>query len=249
MSVKKALFLLLPVFLLFAAQSNAQVITSKKEAVKKGVYKKPVEEVVSQDVKSAVTALTGKDSDKSKTTTQTSVKTPAATAQSAKAPVIASTKPAKQTAPKSKSKRALINEKEDTDLLPMPEENYMAVQMINNAVSFIGTRYLGGGTTTAGMDCSGMVTAVYRLFDVKLPRSSSEMSKVGQKVEKQDIKKGDLVFFHTNGKRVINHVGMVVEVNDDEIKFVHSSTQKGVIISSTKEPYYQKNFVQANRML
>ncbi|RYG11448.1 MAG: NlpC/P60 family protein [Chitinophagaceae bacterium] len=125
----------------------------------------------------------------------------------------------------------------------------MALQMINNAMTFIGTRYMGGGTTVKGMDCSGMVTAVFDIFDLKLPRSSNDMSKVGVKIAKEDIKKGDLIFFHTNGKRIINHVGMVIEVLGDEIKFVHSSTQKGVIVSSTKEPYYQKSFVQANRVL
>ncbi|RZJ66708.1 MAG: peptidoglycan endopeptidase [Flavobacterium sp.] len=243
MFVKKAFYILLPVFLLVAAQSNAQVITTKKEAEKKGVYKKPTtSETVSPDVKSTIGALTSNTSDKSTTkpVAQTNTKTPVTAAKPA------SSKPVAQ---KAKSKKALLNDKEDPDLVPSPEENYVAVQMINNAMTFIGTRYLGGGTTTSGMDCSGMVTAVYKLFDMKLPRSSNAMAQVGQKVDNKEIKKGDLVFFHTNGKRVINHVGMVVEVLEDEIKFVHSSTQKGVIISSTKEPYYKKNFVQANRML
>lgn len=238
MFAKKAILFLLPVLLLVASQSNAQVITNKKEAVKKGVYKKPVENV-SADVKSTVGAFTATN-DKSTVKSST---------QAAKAPVVSASKPAAKATVKPKSKKSLINEKEDPDLLPSENENYVAVQMINNAMTFLGTRYLGGGTTTSGMDCSGMVTAVYKLFDMKLPRSSNEMAKVGQKVDNNDIKKGDLVFFHTNGKRIINHVGMVVEVLEDEIKFVHSSTQKGVIISSTKEPYYKKNFVQANRML
>ncbi|AWA31405.1 NlpC/P60 family protein [Flavobacterium magnum] len=120
--------------------------------------------------------------------------------------------------------------------------------MVYNAMTFMGVRYHGGGTTTAGMDCSGMVTAVFNIFDIKLPRSSNDMSKVGQKLDRKDIRVGDLIFFRTNGRSVINHVGMVTEVNDDEIKFIHSSTQSGVIISSTKEPYYQRTFAQANRV-
>ena len=75
------------------------------------------------------------------------------------------------------------------------------------------------------------------------------MAKIGRKLDQNDIQKGDLIFFKTNGKHVINHVGMVTEVTDDEIKFIHSSTQKGVIISSTKETYYGKTFEQANRIL
>jgi hypothetical protein len=42
---------------------------------------------------------------------------------------------------------------------------------------------------------------------------------------------------------------MVIEANEDEIKFIHSSTQQGVIISSTKEPYYRRTFAQVNRVL
>jgi len=248
MFVKKTLFLLLPVSLLLAASGNAQVVTSKKEAVKKGVYKKPAE--VSNEVQSAVASFSGKESDKASRTVAVQTKNVSASAAPAQKTVASSvTKTAKQTTVKTKNKRGLINDRNETDVMPEPEENYIAVQMINNAMTFIGTRYLGGGTTTSGMDCSGMVTAVYNLFDLKLPRSSTEMAKVGQKIDRKEVKKGDLVFFHTNGRRSINHVGLVVEASDEEIKFVHSSTSKGVIISSTKEPYYERNFVQANRML
>ncbi|MBD3583143.1 C40 family peptidase [Flavobacterium selenitireducens] len=243
----KTLFFLLPAFLLLAASGNAQVVTSKKEAVKKGVYKKPSE--VSSEVQSAVASFSGKESDKTAKSNSTPSKSTNSPAVQPSKTVAATSKPAKQTVAKSKSKRGLINEKNETDVVPEPEENYIAVQMINNAMTFIGTRYLGGGTTASGMDCSGMVTAVYNLFDLKLPRSSTEMAKVGQKIDRKEVKKGDLVFFHTNGRRTINHVGLVVEASDEEIKFVHSSTSKGVIISSTKEPYYERNFVQANRML
>jgi cell wall-associated NlpC family hydrolase len=65
----------------------------------------------------------------------------------------------------------------------------------------------------------------------------------------KEVKKGDLVFFKTSSRGVINHVGLVTEVRSDEILFIHSSVQRGVIISSTKEPYYQRTFAQANRVL
>jgi hypothetical protein len=93
----------------------------------------------------------------------------------------------------------------------------------------------------------------YYLLSDSLEGKKKEEEILGVHQEKSnledDIRKGDLIFFRTNGKSVINHVGMVTEVTDDEIKFIHSSTQKGVIISSTKEPYYGKNFAQANRIL
>jgi len=75
------------------------------------------------------------------------------------------------------------------------------------------------------------------------------MARLGKKLNRDEVKKGDLIFFTTRGQRYINHVGMVVEVTPDEIKFVHSSTQQGVVISSTAEPYYARTFAQVNRVL
>jgi len=122
-------------------------------------------------------------------------------------------------------------------------------QLISNATENIGTRYRSGGTTKAGFDCSGLMYCTFGNFDIKLPRSSIEQSRIGMKVNTYEAQKGDLIFFKTNGRHHINHVGMVVEVIDGEIKFVHSSTHGGVMISSTKEPYYERTFSQVNRIL
>ena len=122
-------------------------------------------------------------------------------------------------------------------------------QLVVNATENVGVRYRSGGTTKAGFDCSGLMICTFSNFDIKLPRSSIEQSRIGMKVTSDQAKKGDLIFFKTNGRRNINHVGMVVEVVDGEIKFVHSSTHGGVMISSTKEPYYERAFTQVNRVL
>ncbi|WP_291082213.1 MULTISPECIES: C40 family peptidase [unclassified Flavobacterium] len=227
MSVTKNTVFLLTLLLCFSF-GHAQIITSKKEAIKKGVYEKPADKKNS----STTTANT----DKPKLIAYTDTK-PKETVKEVKA----TNKPKKTT--------AVINETNDDDLFFEPLDNYLGMQMVNNALAFVGVRYHGGGTTTAGMDCSGMVTAVFNIFDIKLPRSSNDMAKVGEKLDRKDVRTGDLIFFRTNGKSVINHVGMVVEVKDDEIKFVHSSTQSGVIVSSTKEPYYQRTFAQVNRVV
>lgn len=121
--------------------------------------------------------------------------------------------------------------------------------IIQSASDKIGTRYRSGGTTTAGFDCSGFMYSTFGAFDIKLPRSSIEQSAIGEKIDDVKAQKGDLIFFKTNGRHHINHVGMVIEVTEDEIKFIHSSTHSGVIISSTKEPYYERNFAQINRVV
>jgi cell wall-associated NlpC family hydrolase/DNA-directed RNA polymerase subunit H (RpoH/RPB5) len=122
-------------------------------------------------------------------------------------------------------------------------------QLIERASENIGTRYRTGGTSKAGFDCSGLMCTTFGAFDIKLPRTSREQSGIGTKINTEEAKKGDLIFFKTNGRSQINHVGMVVEVCEGEIKFIHSSVSNGVIISSTKEKYYEKNFSQINRVL
>jgi len=122
--------------------------------------------------------------------------------------------------------------------------------LIGKASEHLGTKYKGGGTTSAGFDCSGLMFTTFKHIEMTLPRSSASMAvSAGYKIDRSQAQKGDLIFFTTNGRGYINHVGMIIEVLENEIKFIHSSVQVGVIISSTKEPYYSKRFVQINRVL
>jgi cell wall-associated NlpC family hydrolase len=125
----------------------------------------------------------------------------------------------------------------------------LADELIRMASDNLGTRYRSGGTSKNGFDCSGLMYTTFSSLDIKLPRSSHEMATIGKVIDPTEAQKGDLIFFKTRGGSQINHVGMVVEVNDGEIKFIHSATHGGVIISSTKEKYYEKNFTQINRVL
>ena len=228
MSVTKNTFFLLALLFSFSF-GHAQIITSKKEAIKKGVYEKPADKKIAAATPEKPKLIAYTDT---------------------KPKEIKEVKEVKEAKPAQKAKKTsqIINDTNDNDIVIESYDNYLGMQMVYNAMTFMGVRYHGGGTTTAGMDCSGMVTAVFNIFDIKLPRSSNDMAKVGEKLDRKDIRIGDLIFFRTNGRSVINHVGMVTEVLDDEIKFIHSSTQSGVIISSTKEPYYQRTFAQVNRV-
>lgn len=139
--------------------------------------------------------------------------------------------------------------KRDSTFVRTGNNSELIDQLIASATENIGIRYRSGGTTKAGFDCSGLMFCTFGNFDIKLPRSSIEQSRIGTKIASEEAQKGDLIFFRTNGRRHINHVGMVVENVDGEIKFVHSSTHGGVMISSTKEPYYTRAFSQVNRVL
>ena len=142
-----------------------------------------------------------------------------------------------------------IKEKFETTNTNITHDEAFVDQLISRASENIGTRYRSGGTTKEGFDCSGLMCYTFSESDIKLPRSSIEMASYGSKIDTQDAQKGDLIFFKTSGRGRITHVGMVVEVLDGEIKFIHSSNHGGVIISSTKESYYERSLVQINRVL
>lgn len=149
-----------------------------------------------------------------------------------------------------KKKNTILNDKNATDIfIENNTESYLVLQLINVASDKLGIGYRSGGTTPAGFDCSGLMYSTFKKFDITLPRSSHQMAEIGKEINPEDAKKGDLIFFINRGQHRINHVGMIVEINGDEIKFIHSSTQGGVIISSLKESYYERTFKQINRII
>jgi len=152
--------------------------------------------------------------------------------------------------PTTSKKSSLINDQNESDIvIDNGDSNYLIDQIINAASDNLGVGYRGGGTTKDGFDCSGLMYSTFKKFDITLPRSSYEMAEVGTPIDLEKARKGDLIFFINRGQHRINHVGMIVEVNGDEVKFIHSSTQSGVIISSLKESYYDRTFKQVNRII
>jgi len=121
-------------------------------------------------------------------------------------------------------------------------------KIVRKALSYKGTKYKYGGTSKSGMDCSGLMFTSFKSGDIMLPRTSTAQSKKGVKVSKSKAQKGDLVFFKTGGKHSINHVGLVVSVDNRDVKFVHSSSSRGVMISSLREGYWSNAFSQVRRV-
>ena len=122
--------------------------------------------------------------------------------------------------------------------------------VIAKARSYTGTPYKWGGTTSKGMDCSGLLLSSFGAIEHNIPRTSAEQKKIGSRVGKNEIKKGDLVFFATSKKkRKVTHVGLVTEVQGKQVTFIHASTSKGVTESSLDNAYWAKRFRQARRVL
>ncbi|WP_164510847.1 C40 family peptidase [Nonlabens xiamenensis] len=125
-----------------------------------------------------------------------------------------------------------------------------AVDMaVEKALEFQGTRYKYGGTTARGMDCSGLICTAYAAAGKQMPRTSASMYATAEELSLEEVRKGDFIFFATGrNKRKVNHVALVTQVTPAEIRFIHSTTSRGVIISSLNEPYWLNAFISAGRI-
>ena len=140
---------------------------------------------------------------------------------------------------------ALCDTPAETSLKPPHQTFGHMGTFFNDVIHYFGTRYRSGGQTPAGFDCSGFVQFMYsKAFNIHLPRSSREMSAIGNKVAKDELQPGDLVFFQTHGQQ-INHVGIFIG-NDT---FIHSSLSKGITEDKLKQSYFDKSFAGAVRLL
>ncbi|HEY9561480.1 MAG TPA: C40 family peptidase [Anseongella sp.] len=121
-------------------------------------------------------------------------------------------------------------------------------QLLDFASDYIGTRYrYGGNSPRDGFDCSGFACFVFSEFGVQLPRVSADMSKAGRYVGKNELQKGDLVFFATGSSRRVNHVGIVIETRP-EVLMIHSSSSKGIRVDDINSDYYRKRYITSRRV-
>lgn len=119
-------------------------------------------------------------------------------------------------------------------------------EVVAMAKKYLGSRYVYGGSSPSGFDCSGFTMYIYKQFGVSLPHSATAQSSKGTKVEKKDLQPGDIVFFtdYKTGKG-IGHCGIYVGGGS----FIHASTEKtGVITSSIYSGSHAKRYVKAVRI-
>ncbi|MDH6313738.1 lipoprotein Spr [Parabacteroides sp. PFB2-10] len=126
-----------------------------------------------------------------------------------------------------------------------PNDN---IFLYNEGSKWLGVPYRSGGLTKKGVDCSGLVTNIYReIYGKQLSRSSADMLKHDcRKVGRDRLQEGDLVFFRTDGsrKKTPNHVGIYLKNG----RFIHASTSRGVMVSALSEPYYVRTFITGGRV-
>ncbi|MDX5346510.1 MAG: NlpC/P60 family protein [Hymenobacteraceae bacterium] len=117
--------------------------------------------------------------------------------------------------------------------------------LLETVAEWLGTPYRSGGNSKKGTDCSGFVTSVYRnVYGINLSRSSHSMFNDVERIKKDSLQTGDLVFFRRSPKQPIYHVGIYLK----DGKFVHSATNGGVMISSLDSEYYRRNYYAGGRV-
>ncbi len=123
-------------------------------------------------------------------------------------------------------------------------------RVILEANKYIGTPYRYGGTTKAGIDCSGLIQNCYKTIGVELPRTAKEQSKIGSSKNLGHIRPGDIVYFKFKSKREKwYHTGMITYAEEDDIRFIHASTSRGVVEDSLLDEYYSKNIKKMRRVI
>jgi lipoprotein Spr len=132
-------------------------------------------------------------------------------------------------------------------LIGVPVDRLNNLVLLDEIDKWWGTKYCLGGSTENCLDCSAFTQILYRdVYNNNLPRTAQEQYNAAQKVENEQLKESDLVFFHTNGRhsKSITHVGVYLQNN----KFVHAATSGGVMISDLNDKYWQPKFRGAGRL-
>lgn len=136
-----------------------------------------------------------------------------------------------------------VNEEQEEEAVA---ETVTGNQVVEYAKKYLGYKYVAGGSSTKGFDCSGFTTYVFKHFGISLNRASKGQIKNGVAVEKSKLQAGDLVIFNNESNSAIGHVGIYIGSG----KFIHAANKKeGVTITELSMSYYSKRYVGARRVI
>lgn len=134
------------------------------------------------------------------------------------------------------------------------QSTLVADNLAEFASTLLGRKYVWGAVGPKNFDCSGFTSYVFRNQGIELPRTSRMQYTQGEKVDRSDLRPGDLMFFSSprTRKGVVGHVGMVVSVDEESgsVTFIHASTSKGITYQKFPDGgYYSRNYIGAKRVI
>lgn len=140
---------------------------------------------------------------------------------------------------------------EAEDFMNETEPDPLTQDILKYAATHLGKPYRWGATGTKAFDCSGFTSHVFKNFDITLNRTSRQQFLQGEKISRENIKPGDLMFFAgRNGGKTVSHVGLAVDVDPEgKVKFIHSASKQGVVYENLDTKYYSRRFLGARRVI
>lgn len=118
-------------------------------------------------------------------------------------------------------------------------------QVVMEIIKYLDTPYRYGGNNESGIDCSAFTRTIFNnIFSVQLPRTARDQFTLGEEIDKDNLKFGDLVFFNTRRRVKPGHVGIYI----GDKMFAHASRKRGVTVSSLDEDYYSRKFMGGRRL-
>ena len=145
-----------------------------------------------------------------------------------------------------------LDELDEAGIEYVGNDDELAQQIIDYAARYLGRPYRHGAKGPSAFDCSGFTSYVFKEHGITLSPSSRTQATQGVRVDREDIRPGDLLFFGGRAAgKTVGHVALAVDVADNgTITFIHASTSKG--ISYAKYPdggYYSRRFLGARRVI
>ena len=135
------------------------------------------------------------------------------------------------------------NIQNETPMTLQEFEKYQNLYIEEIAKTHLGAKYVWGGNGGRGYDCSGFTKEVFEQNGIEIPRNSWKQAKVGKKISRKNLRKGDLIFFNSKNHKRVNHVGIYLGHG----RFIHASSfHKRIVISNFRE--YKRYFTWGRRL-